>query len=305
MKRFCTISEFLQFRQLPRPDHPLISVFKVASVESATLSEAAAWCYDFYCIALKRVANAQQIKLKYGQQTYDYDEGILSFVAPGQVLRFSIDQGAVQLNQSGWVLLVHPDFLWHTPLAKTIGQYDFWGYSVHEALFLSEYEETVLTTILQTIQQECRANLDAFSKRIIGSQLETLLNYADRFYHRQFMTREKTNHQLLERVESVLTAYFSHPDLAIHGLPTVGYLADALHVSPKYLSSLLKVLTGQTAQQHIHDKLIERAKEKLSTTESSVSEIAYELGFEHLPSFSKLFKAKTAQSPLDFRASFH
>ena len=305
MKRFKTISEFLQFRQLPRPEHPLISVFKVEPVGSLKLGEPASWCYDFYCMGLKRVANAQEIKLKYGQQTYDYDEGLLSFVAPNQVLSLSVDPGAVQLKQSGWMLLIHPDFLWNTPLAKTISHYDFWGYSVHEALFLSEQEETVLVTILQTIQQECRSNLDSFSKRIIISHLETLFNYADRFYHRQFMTREKANHQLLERMESVLTDYFSHRDLLDKGLPTVGYLADALHVSPKYLSSLLKVLTGQTTQQHIHDKLIERAKEKLSTTELSISEIAYELGFEHLPSFSKLFKAKTAQSPVAFRASFH
>jgi len=305
MKRFKTISEFLQFRQLPRPEHPLISVFKVESVDSLTLSEPASWCYDFYCVGLKRVANAQAIKLKYGQQIYDHDEGILSFVAPNQVLSLSVDAGAVRFKQSGWMLLIHPDLLWNTSLAKTISHYDFWGYSVHEALFLSENEEAVLVTILQTIQQECRANLDTFSKRIIISHLETLLNYADRFYHRQFMTREKANHQLLERMESLLGDYFSHRDLLAQGLPTVGYLADALHVSPKYLSSLLKVLTGQTAQQHIHNKLIERAKEKLSTTELSISEIAYELGFEHLPSFSKLFKAKTAQSPLDFRTSFH
>lgn len=304
MKRFNTISELLQFRQLPSPAHPLISVFELTSVVGLMLSEPASWCCDFYCVGLKRVANAQQIKLKYGQQTYDYDEGILSFVAPGQVLSLSIDPGTERLSQSGWMLLIHPDFLWNTPLANAISHYDFWGYSVHEALFLAEQEETVVTTILRTIQHECRANLDAFSKRIIVSHLETLLNYADRFYHRQFMTREKTNHQLLERMERVLTDYFSHPDLATNGLPTVGYLADALHVSPKYLSSSLKVLTGQTAQQHIHDRLIELAKEKLSTTTLSVSEIAYALGFEHLPSFSKLFKAKTARSPLDFRASF-
>ena len=304
MKRFKTISEFLQFRQLPKPDHPLISVFRLESVERSMLSEPASWCYDFYCIGLKHVANAQQIKLKYGQQTYDYDEGILSLVAPSQVLSLSHDPDAVQLKQSGWMVLIHPDFLWNTPLANTISHYDFWDYSVHEALFLSETEEAVLATILQTIQHECRANLDTFSKRIILSHLETLLNYADRFYHRQFITREKANHQLLERMERVLSDSFSQRDLGANGLPTVGSLAEALHVSPKYLSSMLKVLTGQTAQQHIHERLIERAKEKLSTTELSISEIAYELGFEHLPSFSKLFKAKTAQTPLAFRASF-
>lgn len=304
MKRFKTISEFLQFRQLPKPDHPLISVFRLESVERSRLLEPASWCYDFYSIGLKHVTNVQQIKVKYGQQTFDYDEGILSFVAPNQVLSLSLDLDAVQLKQSGWMLLIHPDFLWNTPLANTLSHYDFWGYSVHEALFLSETEETVLATILQAIQHECRANLDTFSKRIILSHLETLLNYADRFYHRQFITREKANHQLLERMERVLSDSFTQRDLRTKGLPTVSYLAEALHVSPNYLSSMLKALTGQTAQQHIHEWLIDRAKVKLSTTELSISEIAYELGFEHLPSFSKLFKAKTAQTPLDFRATF-
>ncbi len=158
---------------------------------------------------------------------------------------------------------------------------------------------------MDTIQQECRSNIDAFSKRIIISHLETLLNYADRFYHRQFITREKANHQLLERLETWLSDYFDNGDLPSKGLPTVSHIADSLNLSPKYLSSLLKALTGQNTQQHIHEKLIERAKEKLSTTELTVSEIAYELGFEHLQSFSKLFKTKTSQSPLAFRASFH
>jgi len=147
--------------------------------------------------------------------------------------------------------------------------------------------------------------LDRFSKNIIISHIETLLNYADRFYHRQFITREKANHQVLERLEKLLDDYFNSDDLATKGLPTVAYIAQTLNLSPKYLSSLLKVLTGQNTQQHIHEKLIEKAKEKLSTSELSVSEIAYELGFEHLQSFSKLFKNKTNMSPLEFRASFN
>ena len=163
MKRFKTISEFLQFRHLPRPEHPLISVFKVESVDHFNLSEPASWCCDFYCIALKRVANSQEVKLKYGQQTYDYDEGILSFISPNQVLSLSVDPSATQLKQSGWMLLIHPDFLWNTLVAKTISHYDFWDYSVNEALFLSEKEEGQLVAILNTIQQECRSNLDAFS----------------------------------------------------------------------------------------------------------------------------------------------
>lgn len=304
MKRFETISEFLQLRQLPKPAHPLISVVELASVDRLTLPEPATWVCDFYCIALKRVANMSEIKLKYGQQTYDYDEGIMSCIAPNQVLSLSVDKQATQLNQSGWMLLIHPDFLWNTPLATTIKQYDFWDYSVNEALFLSGKEEALLIDIIKNIQQEGQSTIDTFSKPIIISHLVTLLNYADRFYHRQFITREKSSHQLLERLEKLLNDYFGNDDLVSKGLPTVGHIAQSLNVSPKYLSTSLKILTGQNTQQHIHEKLIGKAKERLSTTDLTVSEIAYELGFEHLQSFSKLFKTKTNQSPLAFRASF-
>ncbi|QJD98397.1 helix-turn-helix transcriptional regulator [Mucilaginibacter robiniae] len=290
---------------MPKPEHPLISVLKIESVESLKLSEPTSWCYDFYCIALKRVANANEVKLKYSQQTYDYNEGILSFVSPNQVLSLSIDKNTVQLKQSGWLLLIHPDFLWHTPLAQTIKQYDFWNYSVNEALFLSDKEEALLVNLIKNMEQEYHSNIDKFSKSIIISHLETLLNYADRFYHRQFITREKSSHQILERLENLLIDYFDSDDLTLKGLPTVGHIAQSLNLSPKYLSSLLKVLTGQNTQQHIHEKLIEKAKEKLSTTNLSISEIAYELGFEHLQSFSKLFKTKTEISPLEFRQSFN
>ncbi|GAB3022863.1 helix-turn-helix domain-containing protein [Spirosoma pulveris] len=305
MKRFNTISEFLQFRQLPKPEHPLISVLELASVDGLNLLEPVTWVCDFYCIALKRVVNAHEVKLKYGQQTYDHDEGILTFIAPNQVLSLSIDKQITQLNQSGWMLLIHPDFLWNTPLATTIKHNDFWDYSANEALFLSQKEEALLVGILKTIQQEYQSTIDTFSKPIIISHLETLLTYADRFYHRQFITREKSSHQLLERLEKIVNAYFDNGDLVAKGLPTVSYIAEMLNVSPKYLSRTLKVLTGQNTQQHIHEKLIERAKEKLSTSELTISEIAYELGFEHVQSFSKLFKTKTNQSPLAFRASFH
>ncbi|AUD06599.1 helix-turn-helix domain-containing protein [Spirosoma pollinicola] len=305
MKRFKTISEFLQFRQLPKPDHPLIAVFKVENVASLQLSEPASWCYDFYCIGLKRVANANEVKLKYGQQLFDHDEGILSFVAPNQVLALSVDKNTVQLKQSGWMLLIHPDFLWNTPLAITIKHYDFWHYAVNEALFLSEKEETVLVDIIRNIQQECQSTIDTFSKHIITSQIETLLRYSERFYNRQFITREKSAHQVLSRFETLLDAYFSNAGLNKEGLLTVQHIAAQLHLSPKYLSSLLKTLTGQNAQQHIHEKLIEKAKERLSTTSLTVSEIAYGLGFEHLQSFSKLFKAKTSFSPLEFRQTFN
>jgi len=203
------------------------------------------------------------------------------------------------------MLLIHPDFLWKTSLAKNIKQYEYFDYSVHEALFLSEKEEAVMNNIIENIQQEYHSNIDKFSQDIIIAQLEVLLNYADRFYHRQFLTRKITNHQILDRMEALLTKYFVSDDLIKDGLPSVQYIAESLNMSPNYLSGLLKTLTGQSTQQHIHNKLIEKAKEKLSTTNLSVSEIAYELGFEYPQSFSKLFKSKTNSSPLEFRASFN
>ena len=242
--------------------------------------------------------------MKYGQQEYDFDEGIMFFMSPGQVLKIEVKTD-LPLQHSGWMLLVHPDFLWNTPLANTIKQYEYFDYSVHEALFLSEKEETIISDIMQRIQQEYHSNLDQFSQSVIIAQIELLLTYSDRFYHRQFITRKISNHQILNRLEILLADYFSSDDLIEKGLPTVQSIADALNVSPNYLSGLLKVLTGQSTQQHIHDKLIEKAKEKLSTTDLSVSEIAYTLGFEHSQSFSKLFKSKTALSPLEFRQSFN
>jgi AraC family transcriptional activator of pobA len=176
---------------------------------------------------------------------------------------------------------------------------------VYEALFLSEKEEGIINGIIQNIQQEYHSNIDKFSQDIIIAQLEVLLNYADRFYHRQFITRKIYNHNTLNHLEELLAAWFGSDALAKEGLPTVQYIADSLNVSPGYLSGMLKSLTGQSTQQHIHDYLIERAKEKLSTTTLSVSEIAYALGFEHPQSFSKLFKTKTSQSPLEFRQAFN
>ena len=302
MKHFKTISEFHQFVNLPKPQHPLISVIDVATVPHSNSDEPVNMVMDFYSIAVKRMLN---VKVKYGQQSFDFNEGIMSFMSPNQVFSIAIDKKEEEVKKSGWVIYIHPDFLWNTPLAKTIKQYDFWDYSLNEALFLSEKEEAAINNIILNIQQEYESNIDKFSKQIIISQIESLLNYADRFYNRQFITREKANHQILDRLEKLLSGYFNSDDLINRGLPSVGYVAEQLYLSPKYLSSLLRVLTGQNTQQHIHDKLIEKAKEKLSTTNLSVSEIAYELGFEHLQSFSKLFKTKTKLSPLEFRQSFN
>ncbi|UFH57789.1 AraC family transcriptional regulator [Spirosoma sp. KNUC1025] len=302
VKRVKTIDEFHRLRGLSKPEHPLISVVKVQNARHLHTDETELLVLDFYVIALKRVLNKS--RLKYGQQEYDFNEGIMSFISPNQVFGIVADSKQ-EVKQSGWVLLIHPDFLWHTPLANTIRTYDFFDYSVTEALFLSEKEELTILGIIEAIQREYQSTIDTFSQDILIAHVETLLRYADRFYHRQFLTRRKANHQILQSLETLLTAYFDSDDLSIKGLPSVQSISGQLNVSVSYLSRLLKTLTGQTTQQHIHDKLIEKAKEKLSTTELSVSEIAYELGFGHSQSFSKFFKTKTAQSPLAFRQSFN
>jgi AraC-like DNA-binding protein len=294
-----TISEFHQFRGLPKPQHPLISVINVNDMTRRGDEEPVSLVQHFYSIALKRMANG---RLRYGQQEYDFEEGILFFMAPGQVYSINTGNG---FQHSGWLILIHPDFLWNTPLAKTIKQYEYFGYAVNEALFLSEKEEATMTGIVRNMEQEYHANIDQFSQDVMIAHLELLLTYAERFYHRQFITRKITNHTLLDRLESILAAWFNSDALSTKGIPTVQYVAETLNVSPNYLSGLLKVLTGQSTQQHIHDKLMEKAKEKLTTTGLSVSEIAYELGFEHPQSFSKLFKSKMNLTPLEYRQSFN
>jgi len=298
--RIKTISAFHEFMQLPKPEHPLVSVARFEDIKRECTAPFSR-IMDFYSIAIKRNF---KVKMKYGQQAYDFNEGIMFCMSPGQVLRVETDH-TQERKPMGWNLLIHPDFLWNTPLAKTIKKYEYFDYSVNEALFLSPKEEELLISIMLRIDEECRTNLDHFSQDVIIAQIELLLTYTDRFYHRQFITRKISNHQVLERLEQVLSEYFSSDDLSKHGLPTVAYVAQKLHISPNYLSGLLKVLTGQSTQQHIHEKLIEKAKEKLSTSALSVSEIAYELGFEHPQSFSKLFKTKTNLSPIEFRQAFN
>lgn len=301
IQRIKTISEFHRVRGLSQPDHPLISVINYANLRLPENQYTVSWIHDFYTMSLKRNLNG---KIKYGQQEYDFDEGVMFLMGTGQIFRIEAEPDASP-DKSGWMLLVHPDFLWNTPLAKSIQQYEYFNYAVHEALFLSKKEEVTMLGIIGNIRHEYHVNIDKFSQNIIISQIETLLNYAERFYQRQFITRKITNHQVLDRLEEVLNTYFHQDDLVSKGVPSVQYVSNQLNLSPSYLSSLLKALTGQTTQQHIHDKLIEKAKEKLSTTDLSISEIAYELGFEHLQSFSKLFKTKTQLSPLQFRQSFN
>ena len=297
-QRIKSITEAYRIGGFGKPRHPLIALIKLKDFRPTPGEGPVSVTFDFYAISLKRGCN----KLKYGQQRYDFDEGVLAFLGPGQVLTGDTDEPE---EISGWMLLVHPDLLWNTPLARKIKQYDFFSYATHEALFLSEVEEDTVNGIVDHIQREYTSNLDASSQDVIVAQLELLFTYAERYYRRQFLTRKITNHAILARVEALLNDYFADDDRLQEGLPTVRYLADNLHLSPKYLSSLLRELTGQTAQQHIHARLISRAKEELSTTSLSVSEIAYRLGFEHSQSFSKFFRQKTRQSPSEFRSAFN
>ncbi|QHW00309.1 helix-turn-helix domain-containing protein [Spirosoma endbachense] len=295
--RIESITQIHRLMGLPKPHHPLIGLIDLKSLKAAP--EIKAVMLDLYVVAMKRGCD----KLLYGQQKYDFDEGLMAFMAPGQILRG--EEGGVPHQLDGWMLFIHPDFLWNTPLSRKIKQYDYFGYSAHEALFLSDKEETLIKGIIDTIQQEYNSTIDKFSQDVIIAHLEVLFTYAQRFYERQFITRKITNSKHLERLDDILTDYLNGENLIAKGLPTVQQIAEMLHISSKYLSSLLKQLTGQTTQQLIHEKLIAKAKERLTTTELSVSEIAYELGFEHSQSFNKLFKAKTNQSPLEFRASFN
>lgn len=298
--RIKTISEYHNILGISKPQHPLISVISLDNFKPVASNTKISIVFDFYMISLKRNFTGK-INYLYGQQPYDFDEGVLFFIAPNQVFSFNADD---DYTSSGWILLIHPDFLWNTVLAKNIIKYEYFKYSVNEALHLSENEETIVENLIQNIQQEYNTNLDKFSETIIITQIETLLTYADRFYNRQFLTRKKINHQILNRLEEILIDCFNNGDLATKGIPSVQFIAEKLIVSPNYLSGLLKVLTGKSTQEHIHDKLIEKAKEKLSTTDLSMSEIAYQLGFEYPQTFGNLFKKKTNFSPLEFRQSF-
>lgn len=300
--RIDSISEFHRIRKLPKPEHPLISVVDYSSIVHTPENHNVSWLQSYYSIALKRDVPG---KYRYGQQEYDFDDGLMSFFAPNQILNINYVEKDKDKEPSGWILLIHPDFLWNTPLATSIKKYDFFNYSLTEALFLSEKEEKVIADILRNIKQEYQANMDRFTQDIIIAQVELLLNYAQRFYERQFITRKKNNHEVLSRLEEVMEAFFDGEKGMDKGLPTVQFIADSLNLSPNYLSSTLKHLTGLNTQQHIHEKLVEKAKIQLSTTNRSISEIAYALGFEHPQSFSKLFKTKTNFSPRAFRQSFN
>lgn len=302
LNHFKKVSDYHKLANIAAPEHPLISLVDYSQVKYPSNIEELKWRQDYYTIGLKRNVSH---KFFYGQQEYDFDEGVMTFVAPNQIINLGNNPNIKAHKPSGWLLLVHPDFLWNTSLAKEIKQHDFFGYNVNEALFLSKKEEQMILNLLKNIRQEYQTNIDKHSQKIVITQLELLLNYAERFYERQFITRKISSHQILGQLENVLTEYFKEGSLVERGLPTVQQVAESLNLSSNYLSSILKSLTGQSTQQHIQNKLIEKAKEELSTTFLSISEIAYNLGFEHPASFTKLFKNKTQMSPVEFRKTYN
>ncbi|QJD80350.1 helix-turn-helix domain-containing protein [Spirosoma rhododendri] len=295
---FRSISELQRTFGLPQPLHPLISLLDYSKVRITGEMLAATFAMDFYNITYNESAGC---RMRYGQTTYDFEQGGLFFTSPGQPLT------GVETYDStvGFTLLLHPDFLRQYSLATKIKNYGFFSYSVSESLHLSDKERTIITGIAKNIGDELETAIDDFSQDVLISHLELLLNYSQRFYKRQFITRKSIHNALLERFEDLLYRYFNDETASQKGLPTVQYLADELNVSPRYLGDMLRALTGQNTQQHIHNKLIEKAKEVLLLNELSIGEIAYQLGFEHSQSFRKLFKSKTQLSPVEFRASFN
>lgn len=293
-----SISHLHELLGFAKPLHPLISLNRNAEmiVDKALLNQH--FLFNFYKISFKKTLKG---KMGYGQGYYDFDEGGMIFTAPNQLLYTSEDD----LEYEGLSLLIHPDFMRNYALAAKIKTYGFFSYSANEALFLSDKEKQVIFSVFDNIQTELNGTLDDFSQDVIISHIEVLLNYSNRFYKRQFITRKAVNSDLLVKVESLLTSYFEKEDALNKGLPTVDYLAQQLNMSSRYLSDMLRSLTGQNAQQHIHEKLIEKAKEYLTVTNLSVAEIAYHLGFEHPQSFNKLFKNKTKQTPVQFKQAFH
>lgn len=293
-----SINEAHEKMDIGKPKHPLFSILRFEDIPEIRVEERTKLIFDYYQIVFKK--NCPN-KIQYGQTPYDFDEGVMSYFSPRQV---SIIEAGALFPVSGWVININHDFLNGYELGTRIRNYGFFEYAANEALILSEDEEKVMETILQQLWKEYQLSIDKYSQDVIVSNLELLLTYSNRYYNRQFIVRKATNNSLLSKFEQLLNHYFEH-EIESNGLPSVHYFASALQLSDKYFSDLLKQHTGLSAQQHIHEKLIEKAKEKLSTTKLSVSEIAYALGFEHPQSFSSLFKSKTRKTPLEFRSEFN
>lgn len=273
--------------------HPLINLL---DYEHLKLLEPGSYNFGIYCIFLKDTKCGD---LRYGKETYDYQEESLVFIAPGQVL--TLESYLPGVKPKGKVLLFHPDFLKGTALNNLMTDYSFFSYSSNEALHLSKKERNLVLNMFETIEEELRQNLDKHSKMLVVSHLQLLLNYSIRFYDRQFITREHVNKGILERFESILNSYFLSEKPKNTGLPTVSYCADELHLSANYFGDLIKKETGITALEYIQTKVIDLAKERIFDIDKSIGEIAYELGFKYPQHFTRLFKQKTGNTPIEYR----
>jgi AraC-like DNA-binding protein len=298
LRVFQSVTEIQRAFGLPEPLHPLIYMVDYSKVKITSEMLSQPFAMNLYNITYNELAGC---RMKYGQTTYDFQEGGMFFTSPGQPLA-GLETAAAS---AGFTLLIHPDFLRNYSLDTKIKTYGFFEYSVNESLHLSSKEKTVISAIGKNIGDELEMALDDVSQDVLISQIALLLNYSQRFYKRQFITRKPINNTMLDHLDSILDTYFNDKMSLMQGLPTVQFLAYNLNLSPKYLGDVLRALTGHNTQQHIHIKLIEKAKEILTISDLTIGEIAFQLGFEHPQSFSKLFKLKTNLSPLEFRASFN
>lgn len=290
-----SISELHNLLHLPKPKHPLLSFVDNCQMDVKDNFPKLSFTMKFYAISYKKAISG---KMGYGQRYYDFNEGGMIFTAPNQLITADHDP-----EYSGYTVFVHPDFIRNYPLSRNIKKFGFFNYDTNEALHLSENEKNIILGLFKSIETELNTSIDETSQDVLVSYLEVLLNYSQRFYKRQFITRKIVNNDLLIQIESLLDDYFNEATPLEKGLLTVEYLAGKINLSPRYLSDMLRSLTGQGTQQHIHIKLIEKAKELLTTTNLSVSEIAYQLGFEYPQSFNKIFKRKTSLTPIEFKLS--
>lgn len=272
--------------------HPLVSVVHLNKANPRKLKRLR---YEFYTVFFKQIYCGD---LRYGLGNYDYEEGTLIFLAPGQVVGESKDE---YYQPQGIALVFHPDLLLGTSLGKNIGNYHFFSYAVHEALHLSEQERKIVMDCFSKIEYELQHAIDKHSKQLIGSNIELFLNYCTRFYDRQFITRDNVNKGILERFEELLNGYFSSDKPVNIGLPAVAYCAEELNLSANYFGDLIKKETGKTAQEYIQSKVIDIAKEKIFDNNKSLSEVAYELGFKYPQHFTRLFKQRVGYTPNEYR----
>ena len=288
-----SISQLHKLLGYESPQHPLISIIDVSKLKVPSEAYHVRYVSELYCIMLKDA----DCGFQYGRNTYDFEEGVLVFFAPNQVVSSSIE---VQ-SANGWMLFFHPDLLRKSALGKNIGNFSFFSYEVYEALHLSKQEESTLNDCIQKIELEYRQNIDGHTQTLLISNLELLLNYCNRFYERQFHTRSNHHKDIVAQVESYLKEYYSKGLQVDAGSPSVQYLAGRVNLSPNYLSDVLKRETGRNTKDHINDFVVDKAKNELLGTSHSVSEIAYDLGFNYPHYFSRLFKQKTGMSPKEYR----